>query len=229
MPNKAICRKVSSMLSLYIDNKVTYQERSFIEDHLANCNECYKKYIYLKSLIKNLKDSYKQVVEFARKKQKQTMFSIREHEKFTENLSPYVDNELSAQECFEFRKYLIKSKTAQNELKNLYIMQKEMRAAYDNTKKKASSEISKYVMNSIKSKEKQLFHNKFSDKVFTLKAAKVAILAGLLITLCYEYIHINTGENKNTQTEVKSTKNNSYKNLYLPKSQKLFKTLHIVN
>ena len=56
MDNKTICKKIASMLSLYIDNRVTYQERAFIEEHISNCEECYKKYIYLKSLIKDLKD-----------------------------------------------------------------------------------------------------------------------------------------------------------------------------
>ena len=38
MANTAVCKKVSSMLSLYIDNKVSYQERAFIEDHLSTKN-----------------------------------------------------------------------------------------------------------------------------------------------------------------------------------------------
>ena len=99
------CKKVSSMLSLYIDNKVTPEQKSFIDEHLANCEECYKKYVYLKSLIKNLKDSYKQVLELARKKQQKADFNIKQHEIFLQNLSPYIDNELDAQDCFEFRKY----------------------------------------------------------------------------------------------------------------------------
>ena len=108
MSNKIICKKIASMLSLYIDNKVSLQESSFIEEHLSNCKECQKKYLYLKSLIKDLKASYKQVLELTMKKQQQKLFKIREHEKFLENISPYVDNELDAKECFEFRKYLIK-------------------------------------------------------------------------------------------------------------------------
>lgn len=136
MFNKSVCRKVSSMLSLYIDNKLSVHDYAFIDEHLSQCDECYKKYLYLKSLIKSLKDSYKQVVELAQKKQKQATFSIREHEKFLDNLSPYVDNELDAQECFEFRKYLMKSKIAQRELKNTYILQKEMRMSFDRAKRK---------------------------------------------------------------------------------------------
>ena len=51
MENKAICRRVSAMLSLFIDNKVTYQERAFIEEHISNCKDCYKKYLVLSSFL----------------------------------------------------------------------------------------------------------------------------------------------------------------------------------
>lgn len=186
MLNKAICKKVSSMLSLYIDNKVNYQERAFIEEHLSNCDECYKKFLYLKSLIKNLKDSYKQVLELAIKKQKQATFSIREHEKFSENLSPYVDNELNAQECFEFRKYLMKSKMAQKELKNTYLMQKEMRLAFDKAKKTMNPDLSKTIMNSLKNKKESPFQSEIIKELFQPRTAKVAILSGLLLLGAYE-------------------------------------------
>ncbi|MBS4760823.1 MAG: zf-HC2 domain-containing protein [Clostridium sp.] len=189
-----ICKKVSSMLSLYIDNKVTYQERAFIEDHLGNCDECYKKYLYLKSLIKNLKDSYKQVLELAKKKQQKVSFSIREHEKFMDNLSPYVDNELDSQECFEFRKYLMKSKMAQKELKNTYIMQKEMRNAFDRTKKKMNFDSSKYVINSIKNKKViKLPESKILEMIsnFHPKTAKIAILTGLVVFSAIEAKNLN--------------------------------------
>lgn len=196
-----ICKKVSSMLSLYIDNKVTYQERSFIEEHLSNCKECYKKYLYLKSLIKNLKDSYKQVLEIAKKKQKKEHFSIREYEKFQENLSPYIDNELDAQSCFEFRKYLIKSKVAQKELKNIYIIQKEMRNSYERSKRKMNFDASKYVISKIKQPNSiKLPESKIIDFITKAnpKTLKIAILSGLII--------FTAAELRNTSIPVKIKK-----------------------
>lgn len=185
MENKAICKKVSSMLSLYIDDKVTEQERFFIEDHLSQCKECHKKYVYLKSLIKNLKDSYKQIVDLALKKQKQESFSIREHEKFLENISPYVDNELSALECFEFRKYLIKSKSAQKELKNTYLLQKNLRLAFDKTGKKASLNVTPAIMKDIKHLHVQNRTVAISE-FLNRRVAKIAILSGLVLFGAFE-------------------------------------------
>ena len=187
MINKSVCKRVSSMLSLYIDNRVTYQQRAFIEDHLSICKECHTKYLYLKSLIKDLKASYKQVLELAVKKQQQKLFNIREHEKFLENISPYVDNELDSKACFDFRKYLMKSKSAQNELKNLYFIQKKIHQAYEQTKNNLNSNITKNVISIIKEENKTLNKKSIADIMLSPKAVKIAILSGLVFIGGYEF------------------------------------------
>lgn len=230
MENKAVCRKISSMLSLYIDNRVTYQQRAFIEDHLANCKECYKKYIYLKSLIKDLKDSYKQVLELAVKKQKQRTFSIREHEKFLDNLSPYVDNELEAKECFEFRKYLMKSKNAQRELKNVYILQKEMRQSFDKTKKSLDTDISRKVINEIREKTTFWHSERIAEMFLSPKALKIAILSGLVLLGGYEFdqLYKQSGyKHTNTQPAQNQTITPQEKEARLKKAQTIIDNFQI--
>ena len=172
MEENQACKKVISLLSLYVDNKVTYSEREFVEEHLAFCPECYKKYMYLKQLIYSLKDSYRKVMEMAAARQKNTMFSIREHEKFMENLSPYIDNELEQSESFEFRRYLMKSKAAQKELRNTYFVQREIKDSFEKAKKNLKKDFSKAIAGEIKMK-----------KTIPLrpKVYKVAILAGLVL------------------------------------------------
>ncbi len=189
--NQIICKQVSSMLSLYIDNRVSFNDRILIQEHLKNCPSCRKKYMYLKSLIKNLQDSYKQVVEISAKKQKQNSFSIREHQKFMNSISPYVDNELMGEESFEFRKYLMKSKNAQKELKNIYIVQKHLKYAYNQTLKKAPPEITRNVIN-ILNKNNNIFDSVILKQIFTMKTAKIAILAGLVFIGVYEFEHTDT-------------------------------------
>lgn len=180
MTEDIICRKVSSMLSQYIDNKVTVGEREFIEEHISMCPDCYKKFIYLKNLINSLKDSYKKVMEMAIQRQKKATFSIREHEKFLNNLSPYVDNELESTESYEFRKYLMKSKMAQKELKNVYLVQKRLHNSFEKTKRSLDVDFSKEIASEFR-----------SDNVYWRRQrfAKVAILAGLLIFGAAELNH----------------------------------------
>ncbi len=186
MENKVICKKVTSMLSLYIDNNLSANEMFFVKDHIAICPACRKKYLYLKSLIKNLQDSYKQFVELSKQKQKKNNFSIKEHEKFVSQISPYIDNELNADECFEFRKYLMKSKNAQKALKNAYIIQKNMRYSFNKTKKLASSEITRTVIKQL-GNQQSIFDSVILKQIFTPKTAKIAILAGLVLVGAYEF------------------------------------------
>lgn len=186
MENKVICKKVTSMLSLYIDNNLSANEMFFVKDHIAICPACRKKYLYLKSLIKNLQDSYKQFVELSKQKQKKNNFSIKEHEKFVSQISPYIDNELDADECFEFRKYLMKSKNAQKALKNAYIIQKNMRYSFNKTKKLASSEITRTVIKQL-GNQQSIFDSVILKQIFTPKTAKIAILAGLVLVGAYEF------------------------------------------
>lgn len=212
MDNKIVCKRVSSMLSLYIDNKVTEHEKAFIETHLSVCESCYNKYIYLKSLIKSLKDSYRQIMELTQKNQNTNNFNIREHEKFVQNVSPYIDNELETQECYEFRKYLTKSKTAQRELKKAYLMQKELRNSFNKIQKKATGAISRNVIKSLKASQ---FNNKttFFHNFFDIKIAKVAILLGLVFIGGYELFNLNSNAKLKPQKNIENSYTKSANNL----------------
>jgi len=173
------------MLSLYIDNKVSEHEKIFIETHLSVCESCHNKYIYLKSLIKSLKDSYRQIMELSLKKQNNNSFSIKEHEKFRENISPYIDNELETQECYEFRKYLTKSKTAQKELQKAYKMQKELKNAFLKVQKNTTKIISRKVINALNPPK----NNITLHDIFNIKIAKIAIITSLFFVGGYELFH----------------------------------------
>ncbi len=180
MTEDRTCKKVSALLSQYIDNKVTPQERAFIEEHIAMCPECYKKFIYLRNLINSLKDSYKKVMEMALIRQKRTAFSIREYEKFKKNLSPYIDNELAGEEGFEFRKYLMKSRIAQKELKNAYIMQKYLHNSFEKVKDSLDVDFSKQIIADFHQEGTTWRRQRF---------IKAAILAGLVLFGAAEFAH----------------------------------------
>ena len=129
-------------------------------------------------------------MELSKQHQKENNFSIREHEFFIQNVSPYIDNELDTQECYEFRKYLTKSKTAQKELKKAYVMQKELKNSYNKVQKKATNAISRRVIKSIKLNF-QNNSNTYLHNFFNIKIAKVAVLLGIILVGGYEVLHLN--------------------------------------
>ena len=225
MENKAICRRVSAMLSLFIDNKVSYQERVFIEEHISDCKECYKKYLYLKSLIKDLKASYRHILELTKKKQEQKMFSIRAHERFLEALYPYVDNELTVSEEQEFRSYVSSSKNAQRELKNVYSLQKELKSSFDKTKKSFHNDLSAIVVSSVRDKHNSFCNLLLRNSIFTHNAVKIAILSGLVLCAGYELSMLYNIYYSSSQNQVSSLKEDIVP--YIENAQSLIRNIVI--
>ena len=201
MTEDITCKKVSALLSQYIDNKVTPQERTFIEEHIAMCPDCYKKFIYLRNLINSLKDSYKKVMEMALTRQKRTAFSIREYEKFKMNLSPYIDNELEGEEGYEFRKYLMKSRIAQKELKNTYLMQKHLHNSFEKVKKGLDVDFSKQIIADFHQEGTNWRRQRF---------IKAAILAGLVLFGAAEFAQYSIPIKEKIQQSILKKKDVQY-------------------
>ena len=203
MTEDITCKKVSALLSQYIDNKVTPQERTFIEEHIAMCPDCYKKFIYLRNLINSLKDSYKKVMEMALTRQKRTAFSIREYEKFKMNLSPYIDNELEGEEGYEFRKYLMKSRIAQKELKNTYLMQKHLHNSFEKVKGGLDVDFSKQIIADFHQEGTNWRRQRF---------IKAAILAGLVLFGAAEFAQYSIPIKEKIQQSILKKKQPQYVN-----------------
>ena len=201
MTEDITCKKVSALLSQYIDNKVTPQERAFIEEHIAMCPDCYKKFIYLRNLINSLKDSYKKVMEMALTRQKRTAFSIREYEKFKMNLSPYIDNELESEEGYEFRKYLMKSRIAQKELKNTYLMQKHLHNSFEKVKDSLDVDFSKQIIADFHEEGTSWRRQRF---------IKAAILAGFVLFGVAEFAHYSVPIKEKIQHSIIKKKDVQY-------------------
>ena len=79
MENKT-CKKVISMLSLYIENKLNEEERFFVENHFLNCINCYQKYLEMKKIINNLHFEYEKLLDEFEKIESNQNFNIREYE-----------------------------------------------------------------------------------------------------------------------------------------------------
>ncbi len=169
-----ICKKVTSMLSLYIDDKLNDEHKSFVEEHFKVCPQCFQKYKEIKSIIENLRLSYDKVLKQAEKVETISLFNIREYEKFYMNISSYIDEELSDEESINFRKYLLKSKSARNELKNAYNLRTNIQESIETLKNETKVDLAKKITGTLK-------ENKRNESLGIKLYLKVAILTGLLI------------------------------------------------
>ena len=186
--NKSICKQIESMLCLYIENKLTFDERVFVKTHLESCENCYKKYLEMKKIFKNLHFEYSKLMNELKNAETEKVFNIREYENFYQNISPYIDDELCYEDSIKFRKYLLKSKSARRELANAYGLKNNIKISIDEFKDKLNINFSKKVINELQGKNFNIF-----EKYYKNAAIFIAFLIStfILITIYLSFSYVN--------------------------------------
>ncbi len=174
--NKFVCKKVVSMLFLYIENKLDDEDRAFIENHFQYCPDCYNKYLEMKEIIKNLHFEYEKLLNEFERIESNQIFNIREYELFYKNISPYIDDELSYDDSIKFRKYLLKSKSARKELANAYGLKNNIKHSFDNFRDKLNINFSKKIVKKLQEENKYSF-----DSVYKRAAIVIGFMISTLI------------------------------------------------
>ncbi len=176
-----VCRKVISMLSMFIEHKLCESDMLFIENHFYKCQSCYQKYLEMKEIINNLHFEYEKLLSEFDSIENNKLFNIREYETFYNNISPYIDDELCYDESIKFRKYLLKSKPARSELSNAYLLRNNIKSSVDSYKNGLNFNYSKKIINTIKNE------NKIPYAFFFGKTALVTSLTVFSILVLFIY------------------------------------------
>lgn len=171
MENYLTCQKATSLLSIYIDGKLSGELKEKLELHLMKCPACFEKYKQMKNILESLKISYENMIREFDEIETTRIFNIREYEKFKNNISAYLDNELSSEESLDFRKFLFKSKAAREELDSYYDLKNSIKECFQEQMNNIHINASKNIINRLRRK-----HN-----VYHYPYQKVAIITGLII------------------------------------------------
>ncbi len=192
--DKSDCKKVSSMLSLYIENKLDLEDIIFIENHFTRCKSCYEKYLEMKDVMNNLHFEYEKLLNEFEQIESNRMFNIREYESFYSNISPYIDNELNYNDSIKFRRYLLKSKPARVELQNAYNLKNNIRHSVAIFKDNSNVNFTKKILKKLKNENRDSF-----DKVYKRAAILLGIMVSLLLffsmLMGYSYINESFAQN----------------------------------
>lgn len=152
MQEKETCKKVTSLLGLYIDNKLDEDTKRFVFTHLEYCQECHEKYLMLKQLIFELRKAYNELILDIQNQEKKHLFYIKEYEKFHSNLSAYFDNELPLNESLNIKKYMIKFPNARQDLEEMYELHNLISDCSSSVKKTMNQDFSKKLSYKIQGK-----------------------------------------------------------------------------
>lgn len=145
------CRQVEMLLSFYIDGDLSYELRKSINDHLSSCISCKNKYDLLKNFYMDMENSYANFKNTL----PESMEKIQDqHSFFRNNLSAYIDNELSDKESLKLKKYAINNSKAKQEMEKSYRLKSMLKNAFDRTKMSIKSDFSEKVIADINTSNK---------------------------------------------------------------------------
>ncbi len=171
--DNSVCKKVISMLSLYIENKLDDDGVFFVENHFSKCSECYRKYLEMKEIIGNLHFEYEKLLDEFERIENNKMFNIKEYEIFYKNISPYIDDELCYNDSINFRKYLLKSKPARQELASAYGLKNNIKKSVAVFKDNTNINFSKKIIKQLQNENRDSFENIYK---------RAAVVLGFMIS-----------------------------------------------
>ncbi len=185
--NNPVCKKVMSLLSLYIENKLDDDDKFLVETHLFKCSGCYQKYIEMKEVINNLHFEYEKLVDDFNRLETDKHFNIREYENFYNNISPYIDDELCYEDSIKFRKYLLNSKAARSELSAAYGLRNNIKLSVEKLKNNLNINFSKKIIQKLRNENSDNY-----ERIYKRAAIAISIMITALIVLSLiSYKHLN--------------------------------------
>ena len=168
------CQNILNILPLYIEGKTTDDESEEITNHLKNCEKCREKYFYLKDISEKIKTAFDETD----RKQFENGYVF-----FRENMSAFIDNELSKEDYFRFNSYVASHPEAKQELDEMFYFTEQLRNIF-NGQNFLKTDLSDKVVNEIKEENPDYFSALFlKAAVITLVFILIVIFAGYLSVL----------------------------------------------
>lgn len=146
---KLTCAQMDVLISFYMDNDLSKTLKSKVEEHLENCPACKAKYEIIKSMLTDLKTAFGKEESIPEEILYSSVSNAplsTQYRVFKNNLSAYVDNELSNEENVKIKKFTINNKKARKDLEDTYNIRKLMNDSFRKTKADARHDFSKNVL-----------------------------------------------------------------------------------
>lgn len=150
---KLTCAQMDVLITFYIDKELSDALKSQVEEHLKKCPTCQAKYDIVKSMIAELKSSYESSKELSKAQSEENKVTSEQFRLFKNNLSAYMDNELSNEESLKIKKYTINNTHARKELEDNYCIRKIMRDSFNKSEADARRDFSRQVLKQLELEE----------------------------------------------------------------------------
>lgn len=179
------CSQVLALLTFYIEGNLNPKLMSGVEYHLNICSDCRKKYMTFIKILKNYEEISNTIAAQSTEisEENSENYKNAQYRLFKENLSAYIDNELSDSENIKIRKIAIINPAARKDLEDIISFRALLKSAFLFTKNSFKEDFSEYTVNkvyscSVNSKENILFSLCYVSIIVVLI---LTILGGLLV------------------------------------------------
>lgn len=191
-------------MSYFIEEKLDDEDSFLVETHLMKCGECYKKYLEMKSIINNLHFEYVKLKDELNRIDSDNTFNIRDYEKFYNNISPYIDNELSYEDSVKFRRYLLNSKAARSELSNAYGLRNNIKNSVNTLKNNLNINFSKKIIKQLKNETPNSFEEMYKRAAIAIGISIITLSIISIIGFNYLQKSIAQERTHNNATSVET-------------------------
>ena len=166
--DKISCEKILYLLPSYTDGKISKELACQIEQHLSVCDDCFEKYIKLKNISQKIQQSLKN-----------TDFRQKQEEFFKENISAYIDNELSKDDYFYFSGYVSSNSQAKKELDEMIKFEENLKKNIEKNKQTLEKDLSEDITEQIR-RENPLYVSEIfvTAGILTVVFVLLTVLAG---------------------------------------------------
>lgn len=137
------CKQVEFLMKFYIEKKLNSVLYEYVKLHLNNCAECRSKY-------EALKPSNAKIYSQTHAEGKDVCTSQRS---YIQNLSAYVDNELSSEDNIKIKKMTISSPVARKDLETMYSLKRILQASFNKTKMGLKFDFSRNILSKVYNEE----------------------------------------------------------------------------
>ena len=151
---KLTCAQMDVLISFYIDNDLSNALRKQVEEHLRECSTCRNKYDIINSMITDIKSCY--VKEGKKTEIYEEVKPSYQYQLFKNNLSSYIDNELSNEESLKIKKIMINNKKARNDLEEHFNIRKLLKDSFKKSEVSAKKDFAKHIIKQLELEEEAI-------------------------------------------------------------------------
>lgn len=174
------CEQVQTLLTFFIENKLSCKLSAIVEYHLNTCSYCKEKYLQLTKLLENY-DKTNLNLTYYDKDENENKVKIGCNKTFKENLSAYIDNELNDNDNLKIKKFAIGNPDARKELENILYIRQLLQDSFSKVKSGIKKDFAEDTLKQLCETDNKHEICDFSSNKYLLIIFSVTLLTTLLV------------------------------------------------